>query len=127
MSEGIKTYRDLLVWQKSVDLVKLVYQIGKRIPESERFGLISQLQRAAVSIPSDIAEGWGRETKNNYVNFLRIAKGSLAELNPLGIIGRDLGYIDSDFFLLLNNKTEEVSRMLNSLIRSLSKQQIATA
>jgi four helix bundle protein len=60
------------------------------------------------------------------VNFLRIAKGSLAELDTLGIIGRDLDYIDSDLFLLLNNKTEEVSRMLNSLIRSLSKQQIAT-
>ena len=115
----IKTYKDLIVWQKGIDLVKFVYQMTRRLPESEKFGLISQLQRAAVSIPANIAEGWGRETKAYYVNFLRISKGSLAELDTLATITHSLNYLEPDLFVELNNKIEEESRMLNALIRSL--------
>ena len=124
MSEGIRTYRDLVVWQKSMELVKLVYQVCHKLPGTERFGMISQLQRAAVSIPSNIAEGWGRETKNFFLTFLRVAKGSLAELDTLTIIARDLNYIESDIFEQLNNKSEEISRMLNALIRSIGKTEV---
>jgi len=117
----IKTYKDLIVWQKGIDLVKFVYQMTRRLPEAEKFGLISQLQRASVSVPANIAEGWGRETKAYYVNFLRISKGSLAELDTLATIAHSLNYLEPDLFVELNNKIEEVSRMLNALIRSLTK------
>src|SRR5215217_8560671 len=108
----IKTYKDLVVWQKGIDLVKFVYQMTKRLPETEKFGLISQLQRAAVSVPANIAEGWGRETTAYYINFLRISKGSLAELDTLATITHSLSYLEPDLFVELNNKIEEVSRML---------------
>jgi len=121
MSEGIKTYRDLIVWQKSIDLVKQIYILCKILPDSEKFGLISQMQRAAVSVPANIAEGWGRETRNNYINFLRVAKGSLAELETLSLIASELGYFEQNVYTGLNSKTEEVSRMLNALIRSLNQ------
>jgi four helix bundle protein len=119
MSEGIKTYKDLFVWQKSIDLVKQIYIICKKFPDSEKFGMVSQMQRASVSIPTNIAEGWGRETRNYYINFLRVSKGSLAELETLSIIAKELNYIDEEAYIFINNKTEEVSRMLNALIRSL--------
>lgn len=119
MSEGIKTYKDLFVWQKSIQLVKHVYQVCEKFPEKEKFGVCSQLQRASVSIPANIAEGWGRETKSYYVNFLRISKGSLAEVETLLIVAKELGYLDNDAYKVIEEKTEEVSRMLNALIRSL--------
>jgi four helix bundle protein len=124
MTQGIKTYRDLLVWQKSIDLVKFVYQVSSKLPDTERFGLVSQLQRAAVSIPSNIAEGWGRETKSYFLNFLRMSKGSLAELDTLTIVIRDLNYIEPALFEILNTKIEEVSRMLNGLIRKLNQPKV---
>jgi len=126
MAEGIKTYKDLLVWQKAMGLVKTVYQVSSEFPDSERFGLKTQLQRAAVSIPSKIAEGWGRESRKYFLNFLRISKGSLAELETLVIIARDLRYLDLELFEQINDKTEEVSRMLNALIRSLSRYEPAS-
>jgi four helix bundle protein len=72
-----------------------------------------------VSVPSNIAEVWARETTNYYINFLRMAKGSLAELETLSIVAKEVGYFDVDLYLSLNNRIEEVSRMLNALIRSL--------
>jgi four helix bundle protein len=126
MGDGIKTYRDLLVWQKGMDLVKLVYQVSTAFPDSEKYGLKSQIQRAAVSIPSNIAEGWGRETRKYFLTFLRVSKGSLAELETLLIVANDLGYIDRELFEQINDKTEEVSRMLNALIRSLNKYEPAS-
>lgn len=79
----IRSYKDLIVWQKSVKLVSAIYQLTRKFPRFEQFGLASQMQRAAVSIPANIAEGYGRNTKNEYANFLRIAHGSLTELETL--------------------------------------------
>ena len=78
--EKIKTYRDLIAWQRAMELVRLLYQVTARMPESERFGLTNQMRRAAVSIPSNIAEGYARQTTLDYIKFLRTARGSLAEL-----------------------------------------------
>jgi four helix bundle protein len=72
----LNSYRELEVWKKGLNLVKLLYQMTEKLPENERFGLTSQIRRAAVSVPTNIAEGWGRETVKNYIQFLRNARGS---------------------------------------------------
>ncbi len=117
----IKSHRDLFVWQKGIDLVRAVYRHTKQFPADERFALTSQIQRAAVSVPANIAEGWGRDTTPAYVNFLRIARGSLAELDTLLIIAKGQDYILPDDYTAISAKAEEVSRLLNALIRSLTK------
>src|SRR3954468_17242642 len=76
----IKTYRDLIAWQKAMELVKTVYRVTVQMPEDERFGLTNQMRRAAVSIPSNIAEGYARQTTADYIKFLKTARGSLSEL-----------------------------------------------
>jgi len=111
----INSYKDLIVWQKGIEIVLCSYNISKSFPNEEKFGLISQLRRAAVSIPSNIAEGWGRGSKAHYTNFLKTARGSLLELETQLVISEKLMY-------LKNNKTifsliDEESKMLNSLIK----------
>lgn len=76
----INSFKDLIVWQKSMDLVESIYRITEKLPSKEQFGLISQMRRAAVSIPSNIAEGYGRQSKGSYTQFLSISRGSLLEL-----------------------------------------------
>ena len=92
----LNSYRELEVWKKSIGLVKILYKVTEKFPENERFGLIIQIRRAAVSIPANIAEGWGRETIKNYVQFLRIARGSLFELDTLILIAFELNYISKE-------------------------------
>jgi len=104
-----------MVWEKGINLVGLVYEITKLFPEEEKYGLTSQLRRAAVSIPSNIAEGWGRGTKANYANFLKIARGSLLEIETQLIISERLEYIKN--IQNIFNLIDEESRMLNSLIK----------
>ncbi|MBN2179339.1 MAG: four helix bundle protein [Deltaproteobacteria bacterium] len=89
----MKTYRDLIVWQKSVHFVTVIYQITKTFPKDEAFGLISQMRRCSVSIPSNIAEGYGRRSKNDYVRFLQIAMGAVLELQTQLEISRNLKYL----------------------------------
>ena len=91
----MKTYRDLIVWQKSMVLVTEVYKISKEFPNDETYGLTSQIRRCAVSIPSNIAEGYGRNSTNDYIHFLRIATGSLYELQTQMEIALNLHYIGS--------------------------------
>ena len=112
--DKIKSYKDLKVWQKGIEIVVLTYQITKTFPEEEKFGLISQLRRASVSVPSNIAEGWGRGTKAQYAHFLKIARGSLLEIETQLIISEKLNYTknETNIFSLIN----EESKMLNSLI-----------
>jgi four helix bundle protein len=117
---GVRSYRDLLVWQKSMALVRDVYRVTRLFPDDERFGLISQMRRCAVSIPSNIAEGHGRHQTGDFIRFLRMANGSLYELQTQLEIARDLAYIDSDEYKLVSSITEELERMLPSLIRKLS-------
>ena len=115
----LKSYKELVVWQKSITLVKEIYKITSTLPENEKFGLISQMRRASVSIPSNIAEGWGRLSRKNYIQFLRISRGSLFELETQILITKELNYIsDSE---IIENLIIEISKMLNSLIRKLEE------
>jgi four helix bundle protein len=119
---SIKSYQDLIVWQKSMFLAKEIYGITKSFPDEEKFGLASQTQRAAVSIPSNIAEGWGRGYSQNFVQFLNIASGSLAELETQIILARDLGYIKENNEVL--DLCAEISKMLYSLKRNIKSKQV---
>ncbi|MDE2079698.1 MAG: four helix bundle protein [Patescibacteria group bacterium] len=93
MIQPLRSYRDLIVWQKSKAFVKNAYVITASFPPGERFGLASQMRRAAVSIPSNIAEGRGRSTRKDFVSFLRIALGSVYELETQFEIAKDLGFV----------------------------------
>ena len=115
----MKTYRDLLVWQKSMVLVTEVYKISKHFPSDEAYGLTSQIRRCAISIPSNMAEGYGRNSTKEYIHFLRIATGSLYELQTQMEISLNLHYIDKSEFDRLYELSREIERMLSSLIRKL--------
>ena len=114
----IQNYKDLVVWQKAVELAEKVYMLTKKFPSTEQCGLVSQLTRAAVSVASNIAEGNGRSTTKDYIHFLHQARGSLFEAETQLIIAKDLGWIidSQDVFPLV----DEVSRMLNSILSRLS-------
>ena len=118
---SIKSYRDLIVWKKSVELVQDVYILSSSFSSNERFGLTSQMRRSAVSVPSNIAEGWGRKRTGNYVQFLSVASGSLAELTTQLEISHRLGFMDKDQFDVLENKLNEIGKMLFVLIQKLEK------
>lgn len=117
----ISSYKDLLVWQKAITLVKEIYLLTKTLPEEEKFGLISQMRRCAVSIPSNIAEGWGRNSTKSYVQFLTIARGSLLELETQIIICKELTYISNENYNIITNLIVEESKMLNSLVKAINK------
>ena len=115
----IRTFRDLIAWQRSMQLAQAVYQLTRTLPDSERFGLVLQMRRAAVSVPSNIAEGYARQSRKEYVKFLRIARGSLAELSTQLEIAGGLGMVreDQETLRLLS----EADRILQGLIRSLTR------
>lgn len=111
----MRNFKELIVWQKSVDLVADVYNITKKFPEEEKYGLISQMRRAAVSIPSNISEGHMRTTDKDFRHFLGMARGSCAELETQFFIAEKLKYIDLQKRENVLIKVEEVSKMLSSL------------
>lgn len=113
----VKSFKELIVWQKSVALVKEIYKITSKFPATEIYGLSNQMRRSAVSIPSNIAEGKSRKTTKDFLNFLRIAAGSAAELETQIFIGKDL-YAGSDC-QNAENLLEEVQKMLNVMIQRL--------
>jgi four helix bundle protein len=113
----LKTFRDLIAWQKAMVLAQNVYQVTKTLPASERFGLTSQMQRAAVSIPSNIAEGHARESRADYIRFLKTARGSLAELQTQLLFTEQLNLLQIP--TELQAIQEETDRVLQALIRSL--------
>ena len=113
----IASYRDLIVWQKSKELCKRIYRATERMPRSEMFGLTSQMRRAAVSLPSNIAEGYNRKTIPEHIRGLRIASGSQAELSTQWEIATDLGMISNQQSIV--QLMEEIDRMLFALIRKL--------
>jgi four helix bundle protein len=115
----IDSYQQLEVWRKSVALVTEIYKITRCFPREELYGLTSQVRRAAVSIPANIAEGWGRNMTRDYVQFLRVARGSLLELETHLVIARNLTFIDTGTMEKSAQQTQEINRMLNGLIRSL--------
>lgn len=120
----IQSYRDLEVWQKAMELVVQCYQITKGFPVNEVYGLASQLQRAAVSVPANIAEGRSRQHNKEFIQYVSIAYGSLAELETHIEIAKRLGYIAADTAVELIDKTSTIGRMLNGLRRSLGKNEI---
>jgi four helix bundle protein len=109
------SYEELVVWQKAMELVRLVYQATRRFPLDERFALTDQLRRAVVSIPSNIAEGNGRGSNKDYAHFLSIARGSLYETMTQLRIAKDLGYLDD--YSQFEDIAAEVGRMLGAMLK----------
>jgi four helix bundle protein len=114
----VRTFQDLVVWQKAITLVTEIYRVTQKFPKEEIFGLISQLRRAAVSVPSNIAEGQGRLSEKEFRQFLGNARGSLSELETQIIIAKNLGYLADPDFDNLSTIISEVGRVLNGLISS---------
>lgn len=114
-----QSYQDLLVWQKGVALAKETYQVTKEFPPEEKFGLVSQMRRAAVSIPSNIAEGQARHTTGSFIQFISNAEGSLAELDTQFVISLELSFIPHQAATFLFDRIAELRRMLNGLRRRL--------
>ena len=111
----MQRFTDLKVWQRSHALVLELYRLSARFPDHERFGLTSQLRRAAMSVPTNIAEGSKRQHPQDYARFLNIAEGSLAETQYLLLLSRDLGYLAADTATPLLTESEEIARMLHAL------------
>ena len=120
---SIKSYRDLLIWQRGMDLVESSYRISKNLPDDERYGLISQIRRASVSIPANIAEGHGRELPGSFVQHLRIAQGSLKELETLVELTRRLTFLDQASTSPILESCDELGRMLRAMIRTVQEKQ----
>jgi four helix bundle protein len=116
---NIRSYRDLKVWQQAMELIPNVYESIRKLPKEENYALADQIRRAAVSIPANIAEGHGRAHRREYIQFLSIARGSLAELATLLEIAHRLGYLTSDDLDPLMHKSDNLGRPLNALIASL--------
>ncbi|MBC1239747.1 four helix bundle protein [Nostoc sp. 2RC] len=117
----IETFEDLKVWQKGIDLVKQIYLRTKEGELSKDFGLRDQLRRATVSIPTNIAEGFERYSRKEYLNFLNIAKGSAGEVCSLLRVALEVGYLDQPTYTQLSNQAMELSRMLSNQIQSINQ------
>jgi len=117
----MESYQELEVWKKAIELVTDIYRITKTFPNEEIYALTSQVRRAAISVPANIAEGWGRNMTKEYIQFLRIARGSLLEVETHLIVSRNLQYLNDQPFGIILQKIQEINKMLNSLINSLSK------
>ena len=113
-------YKDLKVWEKSVDLVLECYRVSGSFPKHETYGLTAQLRRSAVSIPANIAEGNSRESRKEYIRYITIAYSSLAELETHLVIGKRLNYLELHSYERIQERTEEIGRMLNGLRNSLA-------
>jgi four helix bundle protein len=109
------SYRDLKVWQKSIDLAEMIYRLTAAFPASELYGLSSQMRRASVSIASNIAEGWGRRSRKDYGKFVLIARGSNDELQTQLVIAERLGFGDKELLAEAVAVSDEVGRMLGGL------------
>ena len=118
---GGKNYQDLIAWQKAMDLVEMVYQATEGFPREEIYGLTSQLRRASVSIPSNIAEGQGRRSSKEFMSFLSIAHGSVRELETQVLIARRLGYLRAAQVEPILHQAAEVGRLIKGLSSSLSR------
>lgn len=114
-----QTFQNILAWQKAYDFVLDVYKYTKSFPESEKYGLISQFQRAAVSVIANIAEGYKKIGKADKLRFMNISQGSLEECRCYVILSRDLEYIDNDVYNILYSKIEEASKLLNGYCKAM--------
>jgi four helix bundle protein len=114
-----RNYRDLLAWQKAMALVKSVYEVTREFPRTERFTLTDQVRRAAISVPSNVAEGQARRSPREFAHYVRLALGSLAELDTQLVIARELGYVNGSASEAVEAQVVEVRKMLNGLLSSL--------
>ena len=115
-----KSYKELKIWQKGIDIVLYTYELTAIFPKDERFGLSSQMKRSAVSIPSNIAEGWGRASKKSFIHFLKIARASLLELETLVQIAGLLNFIEETKEKRIKLLIDEESKMINSFIKNIN-------
>ncbi len=124
MEEGqrtrIRSYRDLMVWQKSMDLTVRTYEVTRRFPSEEKYGLVSQMRRAAASVPANIGEGQARRSGREYLQMLGIARGSLAEIETFVALSERLGMTRSETSESLLEDCAAINRMMNGLMRALS-------
>ncbi|MFZ5552653.1 MAG: four helix bundle protein [Bacteroidota bacterium] len=117
----INTFKDLLVWKRGMELVRQVYIATRYMPEEERFGLTAQIRRSAVSVPCNIAEGWGRDSSGNFIQYLRIANGSICEVETQLILIEMLELLEGIKLEKAKKLSEETGKMLRSLIGVLEK------
>ena len=117
----IRTFRDLVAWQKGVALSLMVYRLTKRFPDEEKFGMISQMRRSAVSIPANIAEGYGRGRRAEYIRYLEIGRGSLFELQTYVELAREMQWVDGEDLAAVARLADEVDRDVSALLRSLKR------
>ena len=117
----METHKDLRVWQQGIELVTSIYMMTKAFPKDEVFGLVSQMRRAAVSVPSNIAEGYARGTDREKLHFLRISSGSMSEIETQLMLSLNLGYISQEVYDELSERVTSVWKQLNALISSLKK------
>ena len=118
-----ESFRDLTVWQRAIEMSLQVYKLTAGFPDSERFGLTNQLRRASVSVASNIAEGYGRSTRGEYVQFLGHARGSNSEIETQLVIANSLGFGQKDVMTVAENLCNEVGRMLGALMKSQTARQ----
>jgi four helix bundle protein len=114
-------HKDLILWQKSMNLAVRVYNLSHRLPRNETFGLVSQIRRAGSSIPSNIAEGSARKSTREFVHFLHIARGSMAELETHLMLAQRIGYLTADEVAETQTAMDEVGRILNSVLSGLAR------
>ena len=117
----INSYRDLKVWQKAMDLAVECHRVTAGFPREETYGLVAHIRRAAGSVPANLAEGHGRENTGSFVQFCRIAQGSLKELETHLILSERLGYVDGERGAALLARADEIGRMVRSMIRRLQE------
>ena len=111
----VYSFEKLVVWQKSIELAKIIYSITQNFPKTETYGLSSQIQRAVISVSSNIAEGYVKYSPKEQIKFTEIAYGSLMEVLNQIIIAKEINYISENDYLMIRDKVEEISRMLNAL------------
>jgi four helix bundle protein len=114
-------HKDLILWQKSMNLAVRVYNLSQNLPRNETFGLVVQMRRAGSSIPSNIAEGSARKSTREFVHFLHIARGSMAELETQLLLGQRIGYLTADEVAETQTAMDEVGRILNSVLSGLAR------
>lgn len=119
MTTRERSYRGLLVWRQSMEVAKACYFLTRRLPREERYGLTAQIRRASVSIPANIAEGSGRGTKRDFISFLRIAQGSLRELETYLLLLTEVNLAHPDDATPIQKQLDSIARLLNRLIQSL--------
>ena len=121
----MKNYKELEVWQKAKSLAVELYRATERFPRVEQFGLTTQTRRAGTSVAANIAEGWGRGSTREYIQFLLIGRGSLMELETHLIVAQELGYLARERLILFQEQIESIGQMLNGLVRALRARQMA--